>query len=432
MQSEIASKVAVTLGIALTSRDESLLGERPTVNVAAYDAFLRGEENFRQRAANDTAGLEYDLSLYERAVALDPDFPEAWARLAVTCSELYRLGVSAPAMRERAEHAAERAATLNPDNPDVLMAHSTNEQVLHNNLEGALEICAEGRRRWPTDALILNQTANLEVCLGRWDDAVEHYRQGSRLDPRLSWGLGEVLTGLRRYPEALEAIEHALAISPLNLQLIQDEVNIFVAQGDLARARAVLEKAEKEVEPTALVAFMATQPEDFDVGWVLDGRQRELLLRAAPSAFGGDRGQWGLTLALASALDGEVSKTRAYAEEARKGFEEQLKTQPNNHRTLAALGLALAYLGYKEQAIQTGQRAALAMPVTKDASEGMVALSNLVRIYILVGQPENALDQLEQLMKLPGLWSPGWLRIDPNFDPLRKNPRFQKLVGGAK
>jgi tetratricopeptide (TPR) repeat protein len=122
----------------------------------------------------------------------------------------------------------------------------------------------------------------------------------------------------------------------------------------------------------------------------------------------------------------------SYAEKARKAYEEQLRAAPNDPGRHVALGLALAYLGRKEEAIREGERGVALVPVSKDADQGPYYQHQLARIYMLVGEPEKALDQLEPLLKMPYFLSPGWLKIDPNFDPLRKNPRFQKLVAGAK
>jgi tetratricopeptide (TPR) repeat protein len=120
----------------------------------------------------------------------------------------------------------------------------------------------------------------------------------------------------------------------------------------------------------------------------------------------------------------------AYAEEARKAFEAQLRASPNDAGRHVLLGLALAYLGRKEEAIREGKRGVALDPITKDAFDGPQFQHQLVRIDVLVGEPEKALDQLEPLLKIPCFLSPGTLKIDPNFDPLRKNPRFQKLVAG--
>src|SRR5262249_27916896 len=153
------------------------------------------------------------------------------------------------------------------------------------------------------------------------DAALEHAKQAERLDPRSVPAvrrLGEILILLRRYPEAREVFDRAFAISPATLFLIERKAITFLGQGDLVGARAVLQAAATNVEPTALVAFVA-QTED--LVWVLDEGQRGLLLRLTPSAFDEDLGTWGLCLAQAYALNGDRENTRTYAEEARKAFE---------------------------------------------------------------------------------------------------------------
>jgi tetratricopeptide (TPR) repeat protein len=200
----------------------------------------------------------------------------------------------------------------------------------------------------------------------------------------------------------------------------------FLGEGNLDGARAVLKAAAREVEPTALVASMG------DLVWVLDEGQRELLLRLTPNAFDDDRGVWSLCLTRASALKGDAKGVLSYAEEARRAFEEKLRVTPDNAGLHALQGQALAYLGQKAEAIREGERAASLLPVAKDAFEGARVQDQLVRIYILAGESEKALNKLEPLLKIPCDVSPGWLAIDPNFDPLRKNPRFQKLVAGGK
>ena len=130
-------------------------------------------------------------------------------------------------------------------------------------------------------------------------------------------------------------------------------------------------------------------------------------------------------------MKGDTPNVRSSAEEARKAFEEQLRAAPDDAQRHVLLGLALAYLGRKEEAIREGERGVAVQPVTKDAYSSPYFQHQLARIYMLVGEPEKALDQLEPLLKIPYFLSPGWLKIDPNFDPLRKNPRFQKLVANA-
>jgi tetratricopeptide (TPR) repeat protein len=200
-----------------------------------------------------------------------------------------------------------------------------------------------------------------------------------------------------------------------------------VGEADLAGARAVLRSASKDVEPTALVAYVAQYN---DLVWVLEEEQRDLLLRLTADAFDDDRSALEICQAQAYALKGDPANTRLHADEARKAFEEQLRQAPDDDQRLILHGLSLAYLGRKEEAIHEGLRAVELMPFSKDAVSGAYDQQVLVRIYILVGEPEKALDRLEPLLRMPSLLSLGWLKIDPNFDPLRGNSRFQKLVAG--
>jgi TolB-like protein/Flp pilus assembly protein TadD len=430
VQSDIASKVAQALGVALGAGEEKRLSEKPTENLAAYDAFLKGEEASKGMTVLDPSSMRKALGFYEQAVALDPNFAQAWARVSMANSSLYYNSTPTPQLAERARQAAEKAVTLAPNRPEGYWALGNYQRMVVLDFSLALEQFAKGQRLAPADVNLLGATASAEIGLGRWEAAVELRRQGERLDPRSvgpPLGLGDALLRLRRYAEAREAFDRALALAPANLNLIESKAMTYLGEGDLAGARAVLKTAPREVEPTALVAYLAQY---LDLVWVLDEGHRELLLRLTPSAFDDDRGAWAICLTLAYALKGDAANVRTHAEEARKAFEEQLRATPNNDQRHVLLGLSLAYLGRKEEAIREGQRGVALDPVEKDANGGPYDLHQLVRIYMLIGEPEKALDQLEPLLKIPYYLSPGWLKIDPNFDPLRGNPRFQKLVAG--
>ncbi|MFY9550507.1 MAG: protein kinase [Thermoanaerobaculia bacterium] len=429
VQSDIASRVAQALGVALGAGEEKRLSEKPTQNLAAYDAFLKGDA-----AANlgDPPSLRKAIGFYEQAVALDPGFAQAWAQLSRPNSILYYISTPTPALAERARQAAEKAVALAPDRPEGYLAFGSYQRLVVHDFNRALEEFTRGQRIAPTNSELLSETARVEEALGHWDAAVEHLRQAERLDPRsvnTASVLGRSLVNLRRYPEAREAVNRGLALAPSSLYLIEFKAMTFLGEGDLAGARAVLQATPKDVEPTALVAYMANFN---DLVWVLDEQQRELLLRLTPSAFDDDRGTWAFCLVQAYALKGDAASVRTYAEEAKKAVEEQLRATPNDVQLHIFLGLALAYLGRKEEAIREGERGVALDPVSKDAYYGPYYQHQLVRIYMLVGEPEKALDQLEPLLKIPYWLSPGSLKIDPNFDPLRKNQRFQKLVASAK
>jgi TolB-like protein/Flp pilus assembly protein TadD len=431
VQSEIATKVAQALGGALGAQEQKQLAQKPTENLAAYDAFLKGEE-LRNGGAPDPTSMRRELGFYEQAVALDPDFSQAWAGVSIANSLLYGNSTPVPELAERARQAAEKAIALAPNRPEGYLALGAYERLVTSDNTRALELYEKGMRLSPGDASLLRATALAEQGLGRWDAAVENFRQAVRLDPRSANNLrvlGDALIRLRRYPEAREALDRGLALAPANLDLIEFKAESYLGEGDLPGARAVLKAAPKDIEPAALVAHLANYQ---DLVWVLDEGERELLLRLTPSAFDDDRGTWALCLVQASALKADAANVRLYAEEARSAFEEQLRAAPKDAQRHVDLGLALAYLGRREEAIREGERGVALGPISKDALYGPYYQHQLVRIYMLVGEPEKALDQLEPLLRIPYYLSPGWLKIDPNFDPLRKNPRFQKLVAGGK
>jgi TolB-like protein/cytochrome c-type biogenesis protein CcmH/NrfG len=424
VQSDIASRVAQALGVALGAAEEKRFFEKPTQNLAAYDAFLRGEEASKSMGASDPPSVRKALGFYEQAVALDPGFAQAWAQVSRANSRLYVYSMPTPKLAERAREAAEKAVALAPGRSEGYLALGTYQQNVALHLDRALDEYAKGQRVAPANADLFRGTGAAERSLGRWDAAVEHFRQAEHLDPRSFRNpafLGGALRRMRHFPEALAALDRGLALAPANLELIATKAMTFLGEGDLDGARAVLKAAPKEVEPTELVAHMGS------LVWVLDEGQRELLLRLTPSGFDDDRGLWGLCLTRASALKVDAKGVHTYAEETGKAFEEKLRATPENAALHAFRGLALAYLGQKTESIQEGERAATLLPVAKDALDGPHIQDQLVRIYILVNEPEKALDRLEPLLKIPSDLSPGWLKVDPTSTLCARTPGSRSL-----
>jgi TolB-like protein/Flp pilus assembly protein TadD len=432
VQSDIATKVAQALGLALADTEKKQLSEKPTENLAAYDAFLKGEAASHGMSAGDPPSLRKALAFYEQAVALDPKFAQAWAAVSVGSSNIYGNSVPTPDLVQRAREAAEKAVALAPNRPDGYIALGRCADSFAVDFVAAEEQYAKALRLDPTNVQAMGYQGAAEEGLGRWDSAVAHLRNAERLDPRslaTLRRLGVALLYTRHASEAREIFDRSLAIAPENLVMIEYKAMTYLVNGDLAGARAVLAAAPKQIEPSALVATMAQY---YDLIWVLDDAQRRLLISLKASAFDDDEPSWGLNMAQAYWLQRDQASTRKFAENAIEGFRRQLRQAPNDPQRHVALGLVLAYAGKKDEAIQEGLKAVALTPLSKDAYTGVYVQHQLARIYILTGEPDKALEQLEPLLNVPYYLTPGWLKIDPNFDPLRGNPRFQRLVAAAK
>jgi TolB-like protein/tetratricopeptide (TPR) repeat protein len=428
VQSDIATKVAEALGGALGSGEENRLAEKPTENLAAYDAFLKGEAASGGMSAIDPLSLRKALGFYEQAVALDPNFVQAWARVSTTNSNLYYYGLPTQSLADRSRQAAEKAVALAPKRPEGYQAMGDYQRAVLADFPKALDQYAKGRSLAAPNVDLLVGVALAESSSGRWDESVEELKQAVRLDPRSVMPhrrLGDELTRLRRYDEARESLDRAIALAPSNVAATHSKILSYIGQGNLDAARGVMREASTRISPTELVAFVATYE---DLVWVLDDKERELLLRLTPSAFDDDPATWALCLAESYALSGDVANQHVYAEKARATFEQELRDTPDNSQLHTLLGLSIAYLGRRDEAIREGLRGTELAPLAKDLNAGPYNQVQLARIYTLVGEPDKAMDVLETVLKIPCFASPASLAINPYFAPLRSNPRFQKLV----
>jgi eukaryotic-like serine/threonine-protein kinase len=428
VQADVAARVAQALGATLGSGERKALEAKPTRNLAAYDAYLKGEEISNGLAVSDPVVLRRALGYYEQAVALDSTFALSWARLSEVHSLLYALSAPTPEDAHAALAGAQRVVELAPESPEARLAMGKYYETAGNDLPRALDQYTQGQHLRPNNADLLAAEAFVEQGLGRWDAAEEHYRRARTLDPgsvQTTRRLARALTWRRHYADALAMADRALAMAPGNLIVVQTKVQVYLAQGDLAGAQRVLHAVPSDVEPAALAAFFANYD---DLYWILDEEQQQLVLRLTPSQFDNKRDTWAVVLAQVYALRGDQARARTYADTARIALEEELRETPQDPQRHLFRGLALAYLGRKDEAIREGLTGVELNPISRDAFGGPYLQLQLVRIYLLTGEPEKALDRLEPLLKIPYRLSPGWLSIDPTFDPVRKNPRFDKLV----
>jgi tetratricopeptide (TPR) repeat protein len=423
--------VAQALNLALETPKQEQLAERPTENLAAYDAFLKGEEVSQGIWGTTPATLRRAAGYYEQAVALDSTFALAWAQLSRTLSYAYFLGSPTAADAERARFAADRALALAPARAEGRLALGDYYHYVRLDNTPALAQYEQGYQLAPSNPDLLTGAALTDQNLGKWQESVDHLQKSLAVDPRsvlTTRRLAFTLLWLRRYPEALAACDRALALGPANLQSLETKAMVHVAQADIAGARAVIASAPTDVEPTNLVVYLSNY---WDLFWILNDEQQALLLRLTPRAFDDDRASWAMVMTQTYALRHDAGRLRAYADTARAAYEEQLKQAPTDAQRTAFHGLALAYLGRYDEAIRDGQRATALVPLATDGYNGPYYQHQLARIYTLAGQPDKALDALEPLLKVPYFVSAGWLKVDPNFASLHGNPRFERLVAGS-
>jgi serine/threonine-protein kinase len=430
VQADIAGKVASALDVALGDSARHQLAAKPTANLVAYDAFLKGEAILEAAGMSDPSSLRQAIAFYQQAVTLDSTFVPAWAQLARALAHLYFQSTPTPALAAEARQAADRAQAVGPSQPEPKLALGDYYASVALDNAKALAAYEAGLKLAPNNVDLLGVVALTQQSLGTWDASLPLLTRASELDPRSAPAQRRIaltLLFLRRYPEAQVAMDRALALGPANFDNILRKVMLALAEGDLSGAQAFVRKNLNVVEPTALLAFLAVYQ---DLYWVLDDAQQQQLLTLPVSAFDNDRATWGIVRAQTYQLRGDAAQARVYADSARVAFEEQLRATPEDGQRHVFRGLALAYLGRKAGAIQEGEHAVALWPISRDAGNGAYIQHQLVRIYLLVGEPEKALDQLEPLLKMPYYLSPGWLRIDPTFAPLKGNPRFERLVAG--
>jgi TolB-like protein/tetratricopeptide (TPR) repeat protein/tRNA A-37 threonylcarbamoyl transferase component Bud32 len=428
VQADIAGKVAQQLKVALTPAAQQTLAQRPTQNLDAYDAYLRGKE-IEQRGLS--AAIQHAAAAaFREAVERDSTFALAWAGVASTYTLVYSNGVPTPALRDSARLAAERAVALGRDLPEAHAAMGLYFRNVAGDIPRALAEDSTALARAPNNVLLLTSTAITEQSAARWTAGVAHLQQAARLDPRDDDAidlLGRIHIWLRHNDAAREVLDRGLSLDPRNVSFVDDRVMLAFAEGDLAGARGTVRKALATIDSAVLVAYLGNY---YDLGWVFDSAQEHVLLGLGPASFDNDRATWAIVLAQQYSFRGQSTRARAYADTARAAFETNIKTTPGDAQQHVFLGLALAYLGRKADAVREGQHSVALLPISTDAYRGAYYQHQFARIYMLVGQPDKALDLLEPLLKVPYYLTPAWLKIDPNFAPLRGNPRFERLVSG--
>jgi TolB-like protein/cytochrome c-type biogenesis protein CcmH/NrfG len=436
IQSEIAQKIADQLQAKLSPKEKAAIKERPTEDLAAYDLYLRAKELIYDGDVNPSRYRENSfkaVQLLDQAIVRDPAFLLAHCQLASAHDDMYNLSFDRTETRlALAETGVKAAVRLQPDSGETHLAQAIHFYWGYLNYDRAREELAKAQRTLPNNTRIFYFLGLIDRRQGRWDEAIRNLERAVDLDPRNASriiDLGWTYSNLRKYEEAIGMFNRALALEPRSIRLRINPARIrLYARADMAPLRATLTTIEAEG------ASSAAEVADISFGLALYERDAVAAARAlanipsegdVPGFFEYPNAWYeGLLARLRQDERGAHSAFTA----ARAEAEKTVRAQPGNVAPLTVLALIDAELGDKEKAIQEGRTACDMLPPTKDALVGVALINHLASIYALTGEKDLALKQLDIVSKLPYGPSYGELRLDPEWDSLRGDPRFEKIV----
>ena len=434
VEGELTAAIANVLQAKLTGREQETLTQKPTNNFDAYDLYLQGID-YATRPGEDPQDRAAAAGFFAEAVRLDPGFALAWARLSQVNAWLLFLQFDvSPVRRETARVAAETATELNPSAPETLFAAAYYRYHVERDYEGARILFDKIQREVPGSSKALEALGYIARRQSRWTESIRLFAEAAQLNPRdahLSMERSWTFTMLRQFPSALEMVDRALVILPDDPDLLASKAEIFQMQGDLPAAESVLARLDALPVTELVVAIRFNQA-------LLQRRYEEavrlLEKRLAVTKPTLNAAVNRVSLGWARALAGDQAGAKEAYLQARNELDNLQREQVTNSSIVSALAAAEAGLGNKEAALREGERSVALLPATQDPLLGPRLEQWLARIEVQVGQFERALDRIERLLAIPYREpiTQATLRLDPAWDLLRDQPRFQKLLSNPE
>jgi serine/threonine-protein kinase len=426
IQTDVARRIAEALRATLSPEEDEQIAARPTDNLQAYDYYLRG----REQRPTGPADRYIRIAMYEKAVELDPGFAQAYAALANSHISMYWWYLDRTGERlASAKAAVDRALQLEPDLPgghNALGAYYSAikdfERARHHTL-----IALAGE---PNNAGFVIQLAGAQARRGEWTQAIASFKRATVLNPRSPgafWNTAAALQFVRQYAEAEQYFDRAISLGPAGTFAYVAKARLYLAwHGEVDRARRMLDDAPRQMAVRDILGGNISGSR-----WLfrtLSYGLPETVDTLTLESLSSDSVTYYFAKADLYGVGGPTEVAIACYDSARAVLERRVESEPEEARIRSLLGIAYAGLGDRAGAIREGTRAVELLPVSRDAMDGPEMLAHLSEMYVMLGDYDLAIDQLEVLLSIPSWLSAAWLEVDPLWAPLRDHPRFQALV----